>query len=266
MTNQHGDFIWYELMTNDADAAQQFYAAVLGWSFEDSGQKGMDYRIFTAKTEAIGGVMPLSPEMTDNGARPCWMGYICVDDVDSKAKAIVDAGGSLQMEPWDTPDVGRVAFIADPQGVMFYIMTPATPADCTNPKSNAFAATEPMVGHCAWNELATSDQDAAIGFYSDQFGWRQEEEMTMDEASQEKYKFLHQGDVMLGAVMKKPDEMPISAWSYYFRVPDIDAAVSTIEANNGQVLNGPHEIPGDEYMINGMDPQGAMFSLVGVRK
>jgi predicted enzyme related to lactoylglutathione lyase len=79
------------------------------------------------------------------------------------------------------------------------------------------------------------------------------------------YKNGEQHPFMLGGMMKKPDEVPVSMWSYYFRVPDIDAAAKSITGNGGQVLNGPMEVPGDEYVINGLDPQGAMFSVVGVR-
>ena len=79
------------------------------------------------------------------------------------------------------------------------------------------------------------------------------------------YQFFHHGPGMIGAVMTKPEEMPVPAWTYYFRVPDIDEAVATIKASGGQILLDPTEIPGGEFCINGMDPQGAVFALVGPR-
>ena len=259
MANQHGNFIWYELMTSDADAAQDFYGAVLGWNFfnEDGNPEG--YRHFEVQGKYVGGVLLLTDEMTKGGARPCWMGYIAVDDVDGAAKSIKDAGGSIHREPWDIPNVGRMAFVADPQGVMFYIMK-----DDSDTASEAFAATEPMDGHCAWNELATNDPDAAVDFYTGQFGWKQEEDMDMGPMG--KYQFFHHGPGMVGAVMRKPDEMPMSAWTYYFRVPDIDSAVEAIKAKGGQILLEPSEIPGGEFQVNAMDPQGAAFALVGKRQ
>jgi hypothetical protein len=57
--------------------------------------------------------------------------------------------------------------------------------------------------------------------------------------------------------------MPVSLWAFYFRVPEIDAAKTYVEANGGQVVNGPMEIPGGEYVLQGFDPQGAMFSIIG---
>jgi uncharacterized protein len=59
--------------------------------------------------------------------------------------------------------------------------------------------------------------------------------------------------------------MPMSMWTYYFRVADIDKAVITISANGGQILQEPTEIPGGEYSITAMDPAGAAFGLVGPR-
>lgn len=259
MANKHGDFIWYELMTNDAETAQNFYAAVVGWSFSPAGQNDKDYREFSMGSAIVGGLLPLTPDMTANGARPCWLGYIGVDDVDQTAASIEKAGGTIHMAPQDIPNVGRFAFVADPQGVMFYIMKGAS--DIT---SASFAATEPMVGHCAWNELATTDPAGAVAFYSNQFGWRQEGDMDMGPIG--KYQFLYQGKGMIGAVMPKVPEMPVSAWSYYFRVPDIDKAVSIIKSNGGKILQEPIEIPGDEFAMAGMDPQGAAFALVGARK
>ena len=263
MANRHGDFIWYELMTNDSGAAQKFYGAVLGWTFQDSGQGGMNYQTFSAKGEGIGGFMALTGDMIANGARPCWLGYIKADDVDAAANALANAGGTIHRQPWNIPGVGRIAFVADPQGVMFYLMKPIPQAGNPEAVSNAFAYDAPMVGHCAWNELATTDLDGAISFYTGAFGWRQEGEMDMGPT--EKYKFFYHGEKMIGAAMSKPAEMPVPMWTYYFRVPSIDAAVVTIKAHQGQVISGPHEIPGGEVMVNCVDPQGALFSLVGAR-
>lgn len=60
--------------------------------------------------------------------------------------------------------------------------------------------------------------------------------------------------------------MPVSAWAFYFRVPDIDAAVAHILSNSGSIFQDPIEIPGGDFALNGVDPQGAHFALVGARK
>ena len=35
-----------------------------------------------------------------------------------------------------------------------------------------------------------------------------------------------------------------------------------VKSGGGQVLNGPMQVPGGGWIINGQDPQGAMFALV----
>ena len=55
MANPHGDFIWYELLTPDADASADFYAAVIGWQVRQAQGSPRDYRIFaTGGTEIAG--------------------------------------------------------------------------------------------------------------------------------------------------------------------------------------------------------------------
>jgi uncharacterized protein len=266
MANKHGDFIWYELMTSDADGARDFYSAVVGWDIEGKSDAPMDYRMISAPDGPVAGLMPLTTEMQSGGARSCWAGYILVDDVDASAEATKAAGGSIHMPPWDIPGIGRMAYVADPQGAMFYIMKPTPPADNPDGESMSFAKYAPIQGHCAWNELATSDPDAAKAFYGAQFGWEKQGEMDMGPIG--KYEFLHvpgERPYGIGAVMPKMPEMPVSAWTYYFRVPDIDAAVATIRTKGGQIMQEPIEIPGGEFSMVGIDPQGAPFGLVGLR-
>jgi uncharacterized protein len=265
MTNQHGDFIWYELMTSDADAASDFYGKVVGWTSTSSGQSGMDYRFFSSgdgsdPKDGVGGYMAITEDMAAGGARPSWVGYIAVDDVDASAESIKAAGGAIFMPPMDLDGVGRMAMVADPQGAPFYVMKGAS-----DETSHSFAATEPKIGHCAWNELSTSDPEAAKAFYAAQFGWSKDGELDMGPMG--KYEFLKaSGDrFALGAVMPKMPEMPVSMWSFYFRVPDIDAAAETVKANGGTILVEAMEIPGGEFSLNVMDPQGAAFGLVGPR-
>ena len=72
MRNQHGDFIWYELLTTDVDKAVEFYTAVLDWGIEDSGQEGMDYRLGFAADAPIAGLMKMPQEAISAGAQPVW--------------------------------------------------------------------------------------------------------------------------------------------------------------------------------------------------
>ncbi len=258
MANKHGDFIWYELLTTDADAAVAFYGKVLIWSVADSGMPEMDYRIINAGEHSIGGLMQITPEMADGGARPAWLGYIAVDDVDACVTSIEHGGGRVLMPAMDIETVGRMAMVADPQGAPFYVMTPASAEE----ESLAFASDQPREGHCAWNELVTSDQSAAWPFYTQRFGWLKDAEMDMGPMGT--YDMIRHG-TLIGGMMTGTAEMGPPHWNQYFRVADIDAAKAAIEANGGQVINGPMEIPGGDYALNAIDPQGAHIGLVGKR-
>ena len=109
MPNKHGDFIWYELLTTDPDAAAVFYGSVLGWDVNDSGQAGMDYRLLSIGGSDIGGLMALPPDALEAGMRPIWLGYIGVEDVDVAIDGITAAGGTVHMPATDIPGVGRLA-------------------------------------------------------------------------------------------------------------------------------------------------------------
>lgn len=256
MSTNEGDFIWYELMTSDADAAQVFYEPLLGWTFSDSGTPGMDYRMGHIRNEPVVGLMELTDEMKEGGARPAWIGYIAVDDIEASLAMLADADGEKYMVPHHLEGVGHMAMVADPQGTSFYVMQPEGDGE-----AKSFAKYEPREGHCAWNELMSADQSAAHEFYTRMFGWEKADTMDMGEMGA--YDMYANGDYTLGAIMQKPAEMPVGMWSYYFRVPSIAKAAEFVTANGGQVINGPMEIPGGEYVFAGLDPQGAMFSLLG---
>ena len=49
---------------------------------------------------------------------------------------------------------------------------------------------------------------------------------------------------------------------FYFNVDSINAAIERVKAGGGKVINGPMQVPGGAWIIQGQDPQGAMFSLV----
>lgn len=261
MTDTLHPFIWYELLTTNADAATSFYADVAGWTITDSGQSGMDYRQLSAPDGMVGGLMPLPPEALDHGARPVWLGYIHVPDVDAAAQAIVDDGGAVQMPAMDIPGVGRIAMMRDPWGAPFYIMTPATEGEST--------ACAMRPGHVAWNELITDDLDGAKAFYTRHFNWVLHDAMDMGEMGAYQFFAIGAGDTcgaVVGAMMRRPPMVPVSMWLYYIVTDDIDAALARAQAGGGTLVFGPQEIPGGEYIFQAMDPQGALFAMVGPRK
>jgi predicted enzyme related to lactoylglutathione lyase len=253
MRNTHGSFIWYELLTPDPDAAAAFYGAVVGWTTHAHGAGG-EYRLWrTGAGVDVGGLMAPPGEA---GMPATWLGYIGVDDVDQTVARVVAAGGATHMPATDMPGVGRMAMVADPQGAPFYVMRGAVDG-----VSESFKPA--TLGHCGWNELMSTEPVAALAFYGDTFGWAKGETMPMG-AMGDYQLFTHAG-TPTGAIMPKPAEAPRSHWSFYFHVADIDRAAELVVAHDGTLLNGPMVVPGGDFVLQGLDPQGALFALVGPR-
>ena len=130
MSTLHGSWIWYELMSPDPDGSKAFYEAVVGWSISTGHGDDTNYGFIVNPDGGMtGGLMRLTAEMQAHGARPSWLGYIGVDDVDASAASIAAAGGKVLMAPFDIAMAGRVALVADPGGAPFYVMTPAPRPD-----------------------------------------------------------------------------------------------------------------------------------------
>ena len=247
------NFVWYELLTTDAKAAQSFYAKVVGWKPQDSGEAGMDYTLLLAGGVPTAGLMALDKEARDAGARPCWVGYVGVEDVDVYAGRVTKAGGKLHVPPTDIPKIGHFAMVADPQGAVFNLFKPVSDM----PRPPADPATSGLVG---WHELMAADGEKAFDFYADLFGWTRDE--AIDMGAMGRYQLFAAGGPAIGGMMTKPAAVPAPSWGYYFQVDAIGAALERLKAADGKVINGPMEVPGGSWIVQGIDPQGAMFSLV----
>jgi predicted enzyme related to lactoylglutathione lyase len=246
-----GRHVWSELMTTDTKAAETFYNKVIGWTAEPFGNSPEPYTQF--KRSGGAGVAGLMQTPEGMNMPPFWAMYIAVPKFEDAVAQIKKLGGSELSPVIDVPTIGRMQMLKDPQGAAFYIIQPA-PSD--NPPDR-----DPEVGEASWLELMTTDAVAASTFYKDVFGWQPSEAMDMGEMG--KYQMFNRGPRMIGGMMNKSKEMAEVPpfWAIYFRVPDINAAVERIKANGGQILNGPMEVPGGDWIVNAMDPQGAAFSL-----
>jgi len=258
MPQNKGSFVWYDLMTTDPKAAEVFYKNVVGWNAADSGMPAdHPYTILSMGKDQIGGLMPIPKEACERGVKPMWNGYIGVDDVDATAKHIQAKGGSVKRPPEDIPGVGRFAVVADPGGAPFNIFT--TKGGET-PKNSSMAP-----GQVGWRELHAADGPKAFDFYSQMFGWTKTEAMDMGPLGVYQL-FASGGKDAVGGMMTKMADTPHPMWLYYFVVDGIDSAVERVKKNGGKITNGPMEVPGPAWIIQGTDPQGADFALVGAKR
>lgn len=261
MSTSQGKFIWYELMTNDAAAAERFYGDVVGWGARKMEGPGMTYTVLEAGGNGVGGMFALTKQMCDGGARPGWIGYVAVDDVDASAAKVREAGGAVHMGPADIPGIGRFATVADPQGAAFVLFRP-NPGDGGQMPAPAYMM---KPGHVGWNELRAGDEKTAFGFYEGLLGWTKADAMDMGEWGT--YQMFAAGGETLGGMMTKPPSTPGAPhWQFYFTVDGLDAAIARLKAGGGEVVNGPHQVPGGSWIVEGRDPEGVHFALTSAQK
>lgn len=248
-----GAFVWHDLATTDPEAAGRFYHRIVGWEVEEVPE--MHYTLLKMGGARAAGIMAQPPHLREAGVPPHWTGYIQVADVDAMAEKVQAHGGRLNYGPDDIPGVGRFAAMADPDGAPFYLFQP-----------NGQGEAEPGMmtpGYVGWNELAAHDHARAFDFYSLLFGWQKGGAVEMGPMGT--YQMFGYGGHDRGGMMNVQHGMT-PHWMFYFVVQGIEAARARVEQEGGAILNGPMEVPGGAWIINGRDPQGGHFALVSATK
>lgn len=245
-----GRFVWHELMVNDPDAAARFYPGITGWKVQPF-EQDPSYRLWTSGGLPMGGLMQLGAEARRRGTPPSWLMYVGTPDVDATVRQATALGARILKAPQDIP-VGRFAVLADPQGAVFALYKPTE-----GPTGSDDAA----LGDFSWHELATTDWNAAWGFYRALFGWEKRQSMDMGPAGTYWIFGRAGGDTMLGGIYTKPPEVPAPRWLSYVRVPSADTAAATVTRLGGRVVNGPMEVPGGDRIAMCFDPQGVAFAV-----
>jgi uncharacterized protein len=250
-----GKFVWYDQMSNDLAGSEKFYSKVVGWTLAPNTMNAQKYTLLKAGETMVGGLMPIPEEAA--GVRPAWMGYIAVDDVKAYADKVKAAGGAIHRPPTQIPNVGTFAVAGDPSGAGFLLFKGDEGGEA--PKHDP---TKP--GHIGWHELHGGDPERSFAFYSGLFGWTKGEALNM--GAMGTYQIFSTKGQQSGGMMKKMDQEPAAHWLYYISVDAIDAAQERVKSAGGQVIHGPMEVPGGAWIINGIDPQGAMFALVAPKR
>lgn len=122
------------------------------------------------------------------------------------------------------------------------------------------ADTAPLHTFC-WNDLATSDPEAALSFYGQAFGWH----FDVQRANGGQFIRCRRGDADAGSLYRlSPSEAARGVtphWTPYLRVDDLDAIVARTESLGARVLVVPFEVEGMARIALIEDPQGARLGL-----
>jgi predicted enzyme related to lactoylglutathione lyase len=243
---------WTDLGTPDVGRAKEFYSALFGWDYIDTGEEGGHYQLATLKGQTVAGIMEQQPDWPGPSM---WMTYLWADDADGTAKKIRDAGGAVLMEPMDVMDQGRMAVASDPPGAMFGLWQGRA-------HKGAGLANEP--GAFTWNDNLSTDPLAARKFYAAVLGY--DYEVVPDPADPAReYAMIKVDGRPVGGIAGQPSYVPAgtpSYWNVYFSVADADEAVRTVERAGGSVVLPAAPAPyGRQAVVR--DHAGALMVLVG---
>ncbi len=240
----NGTFCWIDLGTDDVPAAKAFYGELFGWEFEDlpTGEQGT-YTVCRLRGKAVCG-------MYDQAGEPGWGSYLSVANVDDATARARELGARVIVEPFDSPDGGRVATVRDPSGAVVSLSQPAEDlgAELVNED-----------GTWTWNELVSPELRAGREFYVQLLGWSAD-----DMAGPMQRTAFTLDDLLIGGGhVPAPQEDPTPRWSVAFWVADADTTASKAQELGGVVVLPPMDIPAGRFTIVA-DPQGAVFTASAV--
>lgn len=221
-------FSRYELRTTDAEAARKFYPALLGHD------------------RAV--IWPLHEQALARGAKPHWLGYLGVDDVELATTRFVERGATALGPAPPSVEGGRASVFRDPGGAIVALSSLA-PGD---PK--------PRVD-VSWHVLHESDAERAAANYGELFGWALTGRVDLGALGVfEEFAWQAGGESVgaLGDIAGRPNVHP--HWLFFFDVDDLDAAMNVTRAAGGLVMPAI-SLPNGMRVCAADDPQGAAFGL-----
>jgi predicted enzyme related to lactoylglutathione lyase len=119
-----GSLGWVELHTSDPAGVRGFYQSVFDWHVEDMPMGDMSYAVVSPSggddSSSMAGIVQLQP-----GDRAHWLPYFEVADCDGVVAMAQQLGGTVVAPAADMTGVGRMAFLSDPHGARFAVITSA---------------------------------------------------------------------------------------------------------------------------------------------
>jgi uncharacterized protein len=251
-----GQFLWHELLTADPAAGAGFYSKVLGWSAQPW-EGNEEYTMLSHGKGPVGGARVVGKDALASKAGPNWLTYVGVPDVDAALATVKNKGGQV-IHPVTGlgSGGGRYAVIADPQGAVIGLYEPGD-------GMSGGGGEAPVV----WHELTAEDPVAALQFYKDIFDWDVVGTHPMG-GEVGTYYLFGKGTTQMGGAFVRGKHLAPSwpRWLVYLAVPSVTAAVEAAKAAGGQVLNGPHQVPGGNWIAQVVDSHGVPVALHGPKE
>jgi predicted enzyme related to lactoylglutathione lyase len=249
----------------DPVAGAEFYAGLFGWRLEDRMPADAPGHFFEASLD--GGRVAAVGSQPQPGP-PEWTTYIAVDSADAAAERVRAAGGTVEIEPFDVFDAGRMAKCKDPEGATFCVWQAGR---------NIGAQVVNVPGTWNFSGLNTRDVEAAQRFYGAVFGWRfavldYGSTMVMVPGYGDYLESIDPGVKQRHASAGAPPgftdavawldalEDGPARWSVSFTVADADASAARAAELGATILAEPFDVPWQRVTVI-RDPQGAELTL-----
>jgi hypothetical protein len=240
-----GTFCWVDLSTPDPAAAKAFYGELLGWRHDDD-------PIVRVDGHAVAAVVEQSSAERERGVPPHWNSYVSVEDAQAALVRAGELGATVVGDAFEIGEEGRIGALIDPTGAAVFMWEAG---------SHAGATLVNAPGALTWNEVATTDTEAATRFYGDLFGWTFQ---TM-EGPGGGYTVIFLGERSNGGIRElSPQERDAGVppnWLPYFVVESANSAVVRAGERGAAVLTGPVDMPNGGRIAAIRDPQGGVFAL-----
>lgn len=244
-TYRHGYFVWHELMASDGAAAEKFYGDLFGWTFRhsDTGGHGI-YRLIDVNGHEMGGIIETNPA---DKIHPHWAGYVSVPDVDAAAKVAAEKGGRVPCPPMDIPNVGRFAYVLDPEGSGFVLFR--------DNRGDKAAKEMPGLGDFCWDTLAVHDGEKALAFYNAVVGWKR------GQFGDGPGLFFATNEGAVIVDVEAPQGGAPSHWMTHVVVANLSEARAKAESLGARIYAAEIVVPTVGKMAVIGDPWGAVISL-----
>lgn len=225
-------FFHFTLRTHDTANARSFYADVLGAGARD--------------------VVQLHEQAVARGARPHWLGYLQVEDVDDATAAFLKLGATALGPKWVNREGLEAAVLRDPGGaVVALARRPAATHELGGPP-------DPEI---PWCQLNTIDVDRAKEQYRTLFGWSFGDPIDLGEHGTFHPFAFERGRLPVGwmtDIFGRTGRHP--HWLFHFRVPVLEPAMEAVERGDGRVI-ATYRLGLDTRIAVCDDPQSAAFAL-----
>ena len=255
-----GRICWVELATSDPAAAQEFYAALLGWDYEDGYEDGkFMYSMIRLGGKHVAGLLQQQAHPIEARLPSLWSPFVCVEDVRATTKKCVSLGAQVLAGPRAVFNSGVMAGLADPDGVWFSLWQPKT-------LKGFQVLKEPNSYLWADRYALNAPEDAE--FYKAAFDWDLDDVSSPDNPGYYRFSQTVGGGIdewdryLAGVRQLRPGQSSsLPHWNVYFQVADLDVSLQKALELGGEQLR-PMVENAMGRLVGIQDPQGASFTIM----